>query len=653
MRPRTKPGIRQSATRILLVAFLVLLVAVPAAAQTTTDPPTVIYVDARETEAHLGLLAETYDVSAGDIKIEQSGRSLEVSDLTTAQRESWPVEMVFVVDLDNRNAADGGLTRATSAIATAAASLPEGSRVGLVSAGRVADVQVPLTTSRDRLDVGLSQLSIDKGSALLDAAGTAGRMFDAADSGLGRQVVRSVVVVTGGADTTSVNGREAAASGLIQNSAQLLVVNLGTPSPELAELAGAVGGSSIAASDDQDVADSIQRAVSTGADRLLVSFDQLEPTEDDAVADRASVKISIADQTRILSYPRGMETANILQLGPLTEVETSRFAFLGNEIFLYVSVGLAFLGISTGVWALASMFGGGESQLDRVLARYSEGKEVDEEEVREMLVQTELLQRAVDFTEGFARRRGFLSRIEELLERADLPIRPGEGMFFLIGISVLVLGLIWSVTTSILVALLAAVASGWGAYGAVVFLAHRRLKNFESQLPDTLQLLAGTLRAGYSLPQGIDAVSNEIADPMGEELRRAVTEAQLGRELEDALASVAERLHSDDFSWTVMAIGIQREVGGNLNELLMTVAETMVQRERLKREVAALTAEGRVSALILSLLPPGLGTVLYVMNPDYVSLLFSRTLGMIMLGLAVVSGVIGLLWMKKVITIDA
>ncbi len=648
-----RPGKRRRVLRMFPVAMLVLLVAAPAAAETTTDPPTVVYVDAREAEAQLGLLAETYEITTADIRIEQSGETVDISGLTTAQRERWPVEMVFVVDLDNRNAADGALTRATSAIGTAVASLPEGSRVGLVSSGRVADVEVPLTTSLDRLEVGLSQLSIDKGSALLDAAGTAGRMFAADESSLGRQVVRSVVVVTGGPDTSSEDGLEAAVSGLIQNSAQLIVVNLDESSPDLATLAGTVGGTTVEVAGDENVADSISRAVSIGADRLLVSFGQLESDQDDAIAERASVKISIADQTRTLSYPRGMETANVLQLSPLTQAETSRFSFLGNEIFLYLSIGLAFLGISTGVWALASMFGGGETQLDRVLARYAEGKDVDEEEVREMLVQTELLQRAVDFTEGFARRRGFLSRLEELLERADLPIRPGEGMFFLVGISVLVLGLIWSVTTSILVGLIAATGAGFGAYGVVVFLAHRRLKNFESQLPDTLQLLAGTLRAGYSLPQGIDAVSNEIADPMGEELRRAVTEAQLGRELEDALASVAERLHSDDFSWTVMAIGIQREVGGNLNELLMTVAETMVQRERLKREVAALTAEGRVSALILSLLPPGLGTVLYVMNPDYVSVLFSRTLGMIMLGLAIVSGVIGLLWMKKVITIDA
>ncbi len=638
---------------VALAALVALGLAVPASAQSEDDLPAVTYVDARDEVADVGLLTETYDVAAADVRIEQSGQVLDVASLSTARENDWPVEMVFVVDLDNRNAADGGLTRATSAIAAAARSLPEGSRVGLVSAGRVADVELSLTTSLDRFDVALSTLSVDQGSSLVDAAGLAGRMFDADDSILGRQVVRSVVVVAGGPDTTSTGGQAEASSGLVQNSAQLLVVELAAPSPELAELARTAGGTTVPVADAATTADSIAQAVSIAGDRLLVSFNQLERGESDSVADRASVKITIADTTRSLSYPRDMETANVLQLGPLTEAESSRFDFLGNEIFLYLSIALAFLGISTGVWALASMFGGGDDRLDRVLARYSEGKEVDEEEVREMLVQTELLQRAVDFTEGFAQRRGFLSRIEELLERADLPIRPGEGMFFLVGIAVIVFGLIWSATTSLLVALIAGVACGFVAYGAVVFLAHRRLKAFEGQLPDTLQLLAGTLRAGYSLPQGIDAVSNEIADPMGEELRRAVTEAQLGRELEDALASVAERLHSDDFSWTVMAIGIQREVGGNLNELLMTVADTMVQRERLKREVAALTAEGRVSALILSLLPPGLGTVLYVMNPDYVSVLFSRTLGLIMLGLAIVSGVVGLLWMKKVITIDA
>jgi tight adherence protein B len=171
-------------------------------------------------------------------------------------------------------------------------------------------------------------------------------------------------------------------------------------------------------------------------------------------------------------------------------------------------------------------------------------------------------------------------------------------------------------------------------------------------VPDTLQLLSGTLRAGYSLPQGMEVVSREIADPMGVELRRAMTEARLGRELEECLGNVAERMGSPDFAWAVMAIGIQREVGGNLNELLTSVADTMIARDRLRREVSALTAEGRMSAGILSFLPPGLGLVMWIMNPGYISVLFTELIGNIFLGLGTVSALVGLAWMKKVITID-
>jgi tight adherence protein B len=186
----------------------------------------------------------------------------------------------------------------------------------------------------------------------------------------------------------------------------------------------------------------------------------------------------------------------------------------------------------------------------------------------------------------------------------------------------------------------------------VSFLANKRRKKFLSQLPDTLQLLSGTLRAGYSLMQGVEAVSQEVENPMGAELRRVVTESRLGRPLEESLEGVAERMASPDFSWAVMAIRIQREVGGNLSELLLTVADTMTQRERLRRDVAALTAEGRMSAIVLGLLPIGLGAAMFVINPEYTSKLFNDTLGNILLGGAVVMMIIGFVWMKKIIDIE-
>jgi tight adherence protein B len=314
---------------------------------------------------------------------------------------------------------------------------------------------------------------------------------------------------------------------------------------------------------------------------------------------------------------------------------------------------LAFAGISLGIWSLGSIMAAGDGTLEGLLSRYADGRsEVTEGEVEELIVQSALLKRAISFGEAFAEKRGFLVRAEDLLERANLPIRAGEAMFVLAAITVLtsILGL--AITRSFLAALLLAVFAVSFSFFVVKFLGRRRFKKFESLLPDTLQLLAGTLRAGYSLPQGMEVVSREIADPMGQELRRAMTEARLGRELEECLTGVAERMSSADFAWAVMAISIQREVGGNLNELLMSVSDTMIARERLKREVGALTAEGRMSAGILSFLPPGLGLIMWIMNPGYIALLFTELIGNVFLGLGTVSALVGLAWMKKVITID-
>jgi tight adherence protein B len=182
--------------------------------------------------------------------------------------------------------------------------------------------------------------------------------------------------------------------------------------------------------------------------------------------------------------------------------------------------------------------------------------------------------------------------------------------------------------------------------------AKKRQKKFLAQLPDTLSLLAGTLRAGYSLMQGVEAVSQEVDEPMGSELRRVVTESRLGRPLEESLESSAQRMNSADFSWAVMAIRIQREVGGNLAELLLTVGDTMTQRERLRRDVSALTAEGRVSAIVLGLLPIGLGAAMFVINPEYISALFTTKAGNFMLGFAVMLALVGFYWMKKTIEIE-
>ena len=170
--------------------------------------------------------------------------------------------------------------------------------------------------------------------------------------------------------------------------------------------------------------------------------------------------------------------------------------------------------------------------------------------------------------------------------------------------------------------------------------------------PEALGLLAGALSAGQSLAQSVDTVAREGAEPIASELRRVLVEARLGVSLEDAFENVAERYESKDLAWVVMAIRIQRQVGGNLAELLTTVAATMRERGYLHRQVAALAAEGRLSAWVLGLLPPAFLIYLLVASPDYVEPLLHDPRGWVLLiGAAGWLGV-GVFWMSRLIRVE-
>jgi tight adherence protein B len=293
-----------------------------------------------------------------------------------------------------------------------------------------------------------------------------------------------------------------------------------------------------------------------------------------------------------------------------------------------------------------------------VLEPYSGGyvgaqhAEEDSEDHDGSMAQTAVVQRAVEFTRQFAEKRGFLTRVENALERADLPLRAAEAMFFYVAGAAVVTVLTVVVTRSALWFLVVLAVSILLPPAVLSYMSSRRKRQFEAMLPDTLQLLSGTLRAGYSMMQGVEAVSQEVSEPMGRELRRVVTESRLGRPLEESLDAVAERMDSIDFGWAVMAIRIQREVGGNLSELLMTVADTMTQRERLRRDVKSLTAEGRISAYVLAILPIALGFAMFAINPDYMQTLFDETVGKIALGAATIMMIGGFIWMQSIVKID-
>jgi tight adherence protein B len=181
----------------------------------------------------------------------------------------------------------------------------------------------------------------------------------------------------------------------------------------------------------------------------------------------------------------------------------------------------------------------------------------------------------------------------------------------------------------------------------------KRRAQFLRVLPDTLQLMAGSLRAGYGVMQAIDSVAKESTGPTAEEFGRVLTEARLGMPLDLALSDMSERIDNDDFRWVVLAITIQREVGGNLAELLDTVAAVLREREMLRRQIKVLSAEGRLSAIVLIGLPIFLTIYLTLINPSYIGLLVTTgLLGWSMVIVALVLMGLGIIWIRKLITIE-
>lgn len=180
-------------------------------------------------------------------------------------------------------------------------------------------------------------------------------------------------------------------------------------------------------------------------------------------------------------------------------------------------------------------------------------------------------------------------------------------------------------------------------------LAGKRRARFDDQLGDTLQLLSGGLRAGHSILRAVDAAAQESQSPTSEEMRRVITETSLGRDLLDSLNDTSERMKNEDFVWIAQAIQINREVGGNLAEVLDQVGETIRERSEIKGHIRALAAEGKFSAYILMAMPIGIVGMLMVVNPSYMNKMFTHPLGWGMIAASVILMTIGGLWMRKII----
>ncbi len=208
--------------------------------------------------------------------------------------------------------------------------------------------------------------------------------------------------------------------------------------------------------------------------------------------------------------------------------------------------------------------------------------------------------------------------------------------------------LLGGMTIAVIVVLIAA----WAPLLVLDYLIAKRRSLFANQLPEILTMTSSALKTGYSLLQAVDMVAMESGYPSSEEFKRVLTDARLGLPVEQALEKMGTRVACTSFDWMVMAIKIQRDVGGNLAEVLETLATTIRERETVLRQIKALTAEGRLSAIILLCLPLFVSLALFVLNPDYIRLLFTTVAGIAMLITAALLMAVGTLWLHRVVKIE-
>lgn len=180
----------------------------------------------------------------------------------------------------------------------------------------------------------------------------------------------------------------------------------------------------------------------------------------------------------------------------------------------------------------------------------------------------------------------------------------------------------------------------------------RRLKAIEEQLPEAIDLLGRAIRAGHPLSMGLRMVGDESPEPIAAQFRRVAEEQRFGMPFEDSLLSLVDRVPLVDVRILTTAMMIQHEVGGNLAETLDNIAKTIRSRFTLRRQLRVYTAQGRMSGYILAALPPAVGTVIYMLDPTYIRLLFTEPMGRFMLAAAVVLQICGFLWIRRIISIE-
>jgi tight adherence protein B len=518
------------------------------------------------------------------------------------------------------------------------AKLPQ-DRIAVATFARNPVMLTPFSSSPADASSALRSLSVDKvqGTTLYDGVVKSARAF-AREAYAGRVVI----VVTDGNETRSTASLENAIRAAREAGVLLYVVAIESrqfnPAP-LKRLARETGGSYRGADSSRQLS-AIYASIARELKRTWRVAYLTASRGGDKLALQASLPGAGAAAAQF-QLPDDVTTASAT--GPSGLLPDWLYeSFLGTQL---MGIVVGFLVLLSGTFLLTSVRG---SRLRRRLAPHLPGTQTDKRKAeRERLQAAAGLFRATERTFGHWRQWIALDR---MLERADVPLRTVE-FVYLMAASALIGGMFGAVFAHSTMIVFISMLVGAAVPFAVIWLKGRsRLKAFENQLPDLLITLAAALKAGHSFKQGLQTVVDEGRPPASKELKRVLTEAQLGRPIDESLAEMAVRLGSKNFEFVITAVTIQRQVGGSLAGLIDMVADTVRQRQQFIRKVRGLTAMGRAGSYVLMGLPFVIALVITAMNSDYMAPLYYTSTGhkLMFVGFAMMA--IGSLLLKKIVS---
>lgn len=310
-------------------------------------------------------------------------------------------------------------------------------------------------------------------------------------------------------------------------------------------------------------------------------------------------------------------------------------------ILVFTAVFLMVLGIDQLLFSGRHQVG---KRLDRL-------KALEQKSMPDIKKRTNFLRNVLTWAGELSISRRMGRSIDKKLEEADILLRGGEFIVIVILVIIVTVFFVFSMTTSLTHGLLSGIISGMVPFFILNTARSKRLNSFNAQISDGLTIMGNSLRSGFSLLQSMDMVRKELPDPIGKEFYRTLVEIKLGTPTETALENMSKRVNSEDLDLVVTAVLIQRQVGGNLSEVLDTIAGEIRDRIRIKREIRTLTAQGRISGTIIGLLPVILGLFIFIVKPDYIIELVKNPIGMVMLLAAVLGEIIGMFVIKKIVNI--